>query len=276
MHFKIGNILTIFCIVSVLSNGRIYSQETTGSRSAAMGRSSVAISDFWSIVNNQSGIANLNKPSVGIYYEPRFFMSDISSKCVAGFIPIKHIVVGASYEHFGYEMYNRQKIGLVIAKGFGEHLSFGLQLDYISTNIGNNYGSSNAITFEAGIQSTLNKTIKVGAWVYNPINSFLSKQNKERLVTIIRVGISWKLSDDILLVMETEKNTRIHQLIIKTGFEYNISEQYFFRAGFSTHKEIFSFGIGIIIKKFSFNMSSIMHESMGFYPQTSLVFSPSN
>ncbi|MDG2080269.1 MAG: hypothetical protein P8J47_00620 [Bacteroidales bacterium] len=276
MYLRIGNILTIFFIASAVSNGFLYSQETIGSRSAAMGRSSVAISDFWSITNNQSGIANFNKPAVGIYYEPRFLISEISIKSMAGFIPIKHFVVGASYEHFGYEIYNRQKIGLAIARCFGEHFSFGLQLDYITTNIGNNYGSNNSITFEAGVQSAISKTIKIGAWVYNPINMFLSKQNKERLITIIRLGMSWQLSNDLLSVLEIEKNTHFNHIIIKTGIEYNIREHYFFRMGFSTHKEIFSFGIGITFAKFSFSMSSVMHESMGFYPQTSLVFNPWN
>ena len=243
-----------------------------GSRSAGMGRSSVAIVDFWSAMNNQAGIALTTKPSVGIFYENRFLINELSTKSIAGIVPTKYGVFAATYNNFGYNKYNEQKIGLAYARSFGKYLRIGLQLDYLVIVQGNNYGNKNNITFEIGLQSDVSEKVTLGAWVYNPIMVKIANFDNEKTPAILRFGFTWHISDNFLTTLEAEKNTSIKPIVIRGGVEYSIQSKYFFRTGFSTNNEIFSFGMGLYIKHLTFDISAIMHETLGFSPQTSLIF----
>ncbi len=243
-----------------------------GSRSAGIGRSSVAITDFWGAMNNQAGIALYKKPAVGIYYESRFLLSELSTKSVAGILPTKYGVFAATYNHFGYSLYNSQKIGVAYARAFGSKLRIGLQLDYLQTTLGNNYGNKGNVTFELGIQTDINDKITIGAWVFNPIMVKLAEYDDEKLPAVFRVGFAWNISEGFLATVEAEKSTAINPVMFRGGLEYELNGKFFFRTGFSTRKEIFSFGFGLKLKHLVFDISAIMHESMGFSPQTSLIF----
>ncbi len=243
-----------------------------GSRSAGMGRSSVAITDFWSAMNNQAGIALYKKPAVGIYYENRFLLNKLSNKSIAGIIPTKYGVFAATYNHFGYNLYSNQKVGIAYARAFGENFRVGLQLDYLHTSLGNNYGAKGNLTFEIGVQTDVNKHITIGAWVFNPIMVQLANYDNEKLPAIYRLGFAWHISTAFLATVEVEKNTAISPIIIRGGIEYELNSKFYFRTGFSTQKEIFSFGMGINIANLKFNISAIMHESLGFSPQAALIF----
>ena len=262
--------LVVWCFpLSTIASGDIF---PIGSRSAGMGRSSVAITDFWGVMNNQAGIALFNKPMVGVYYENRFLLNQVSTKCIAGIWPLKHGVIAASYNYFGYKLYNDQKIGLTYARAFNEKFRVGLQLDYLQTTLGNNYGSKGNITFELGIQSDVSEQITIGAWVFNPIMVKLAEYDNEKLPAVLRLGFVWHISDVFLATIEAEKNTAVNPITFRGGLEYDIKSRFFIRTGFSTNKEIFSFGFGLYIKHITFNMSAIMHESLGFSPQASLIF----
>lgn len=267
-------ILAVFLVIITspvisLSTGNL---SPIGSRSAGMGRSSVAITDFWGAMNNQAGIALFDKPAVGIYYENRFLLNELSTKSIAGILPTKYGVIAVTYNHFGYSLYNNQKVGLAYARAFGNNLRIGLQLDYLQTILGNNYGSKGNVTFELGIQTDVNEKITIGAWVFNPIMVKLADFDDEKLPAVFRVGFAWHISDIFLATVEAEKNTAINPVMFRGGLEYELNKKFFFRTGFSTRKEIFSFGVGINLKHLIFNISAIMHESLGFSPQTSLIF----
>ncbi len=263
-------IVVVWCFhLSTIGSSGIF---PIGSRAAGMGRSTVAITDFWGIMNNQAGIALFNKPMVGVYYENRFMLNQLSTKSIAGIWPTKLGVVGASYNYFGYSLYNNQKIGLTYARAIGKKLRVGIQLDYLQTTLGNNYGSNGNVTFELGVQSDITDKITIGAWVFNPIMVKLAAFDSERLPAVFRLGFAWHISDILLATVEAEKNTVFNPITFRGGLEYELKNRFFFRTGFSTRKEIFSFGFGLYIKHLTFNISAIMHESLGFSPQSSLIF----
>ena len=243
-----------------------------GSRQAGMGRISVAITDFWNIQNNQAGIALIDKIGAGIYYENRFLVNQLSTKSIAVIVPTKIGVLGVSFNHFGYSMYNDIKIGVVYARSFGQFFRIGLQLDYLQTTLGDNYGSKSNVTFELGVQSDVTKTLTIGAWVYNPIQVKLADYNNEKIPAIFRLGLAWHVMDNFLVSVEAEKSTGIRPILVRGGLEYSIKEMFFIRGGFSTRQEIFSMGFGFNFKFLKFDISAMMHESLGFSPQASMIF----
>lgn len=243
-----------------------------GSRQAGMGRASVSLTDFWSCQNNQAGIALIDKTGAGIYYESRFSISQLSTKTVAVVVPTNIGVLGATFNHFGYELYSDMKVGIVYARSFGQYFRIGLQLDYLLTTIGDNYGTKSNITFELGIQSDVTKSLTIGAWVYNPVQVKLSDYNNEKIPAIFRLGIGWHVNENFLVTVEAEKNTNIAPIVFRGGLEYGFNNKFYIRGGFSTWQEIFSMGFGLNIKFLRFDISAVMHQSLGFSPQVSLIF----
>lgn len=242
-----------------------------GARSAGMGRVSVAMKGFWGIQNNQAAIALMDKYAVGIYYESRFGLNELSTKSAAIIAPLNFGVLGFSFNHYGYSNYNEMKIGLAYARSFAKYFRIGLQLDYLSTNIGDNYGKKNNVTFEIGIQSDITENITIGAYSFNPIMIKLSDYNKEKLASIFRLGMAYKFDDWLLASFEVEKSSNINPVLLRLGLEYNLKSKFFFRAGIASRYEIFTFGFGMKFKYFNFDIAAAMHESLGFSPQSSII-----
>ena len=253
----------------LLAGGEVY---PIGSRQAGMGRTSVALTDLWSIQNNQAGIALLDKISAGIYYESRFLNNKLSTKDLAVVVPTKIGVLGASFNYFGYELYNEMKIGLVYARSFSPYFRIGLQLDYLITSLGDNYGSTGNVTFELGIQSDVAKNLTLGAWVYNPVMVKLAEYDNEKIPAIFRLGMSWQILKGFIANVDVEKNTSISPILVRGGLEYGFNDKFFLRAGFSTQQEIFSMGFGLKIRFLVFDISAVMHQTLGFSLQSSLAF----
>ncbi|PLX00325.1 MAG: hypothetical protein C0591_01440 [Marinilabiliales bacterium] len=259
----------VFINLSIYAGGDF---PVIGSRQAGMGRSSVALTDFWNLQNNQAGVALLDKFGAGIYYESQFSMNQLSTKSAAFLAPTKIGVLGLTFNYFGYSLYNDMKIGLVYARSFGQYLRVGLQLDYIQTTLGDDYGSKGNVTFEIGLQSDITENITLGAWVYNPIQVKIADYDNEKIPAIFRFGIAWEITKGFIATVETEKNTNIQPIVIRGGLEYGLKEKFFFRGGFSTQEEILSMGFGFNLKPVRFDISAVMHESLGFSPQASLIF----
>lgn len=268
--FKIQLLISLcICFNAAKAGGET---DPIGSRQAGMGRTSVALTDFWNIQNNQAGIALIDKVSCGIFYENRFLVNEISMKSAAVVVPTKIGVLGASFNHFGYSLYNDMKIGLAYARSFSPFFRIGIQLDYLKTSLGENYGSRSNVTFEVGIQSDVTDAVTIGAYVYNPIRVKLADYNEEKVPAVFRFGIGWKVSDNLFVTVEAEKNTAVNPVILRGGIEYAIKNKFYIRGGFSTMQEIFSMGFGMKIKFLRFDISAVMHQSLGFSPQSDLVF----
>lgn len=268
LFFK--SILTII-LLALTSN--LGSQNiVTGARFAAMGGCSVSLTGLWSVLNNQAGLSQIDNTKIGINYESKFMLSELSNKSIAIVTPLKYGVIGLSYNHFGFNLFNTQRVGLSFSRSFGNKLHTGLQLDYQRTGFGNGYGNSGLITFEIGIQANISDNVILGLWVFNPVRSKIHGTN-EYLITILRFGICWYLSEYMLVTTEIEKNTDVDKFILKCGAEYNINKRYFIRAGVSSTHNIFSFGIGITIKKFTIDLSASYNNFLGFTTQSGLTFS---
>lgn len=240
-----------------------------GGRSSAMGSASVAISDFWSVHNNQAGLAGFTSTAAGIYFENQYMLKELSRKSLAFVLPSRTGVFGVSYNNFGSVLYNESKIGLAFARRFGGNFSAGIQLDYLKTHLSENYGNRSAFTFEAGLQARVNKNLVIGVHVFNPLNVKLSGITEERIPAIVRIGAGYNFSEALLLTGEIEKNIDL-KTRIKSGVEYKVVKQAFVRAGITTNPTTYSFGFGLDLKKLKIDFSSTVHQVLGYSPQLSI------
>ncbi len=267
--------LTIFLLLTCFQNivcAQYY--QTLGTRASAMGNTSTAANDLWSAVNNQAGLANIQKPEAGIYYCASALTKELSTKAICAAFPFKPGVLSISYTYSGYSLYNIQKTGITYSMSFGEKIRTGLSLDYLQTKFGNNYGKKGNTTFEFGIQADVTDDVTIAAWTFNPIMIKFDDYNEEKIPGVLRFGMLWKISDSFILIIETEKNTNIRPLIFRGGIEYSLNNRFLFRIGTSSHSDIFTFGTGIQLNVITIGISAKMHQTLGFSPQISLIATP--
>ncbi len=265
-HIKFVTFILILC-----SNHLVAQNDGIGARSIALGGFTTTLSDVWSTNNNQAGLGFNKSISGGIYYESRFLLKETGYKAGAFVLPVKTGALGLSVTSFGYELYNRTNVGLSYGQHFGEKFSAGVQLNYFNTKLSENYGQKSAFTASLGLMAKLNKELTIGVHVYNPTRSKLAEYNNERIPTIMKLGLDYKFSEKVFVALETEKDID-YDAIIKAGIEYHIIDVLYLRGGVSSNPSLTSFGLGVLLKDFKLDIASSYHQTLGFTPSISIVY----
>lgn len=242
-----------------------------GGAQTAMGGVGVAATDLWSGANNQAALGFNKQWGAGFYYENRFMTKELSLNALSLIVPTKKGSFSVNLSSFGYSKYNERKLGLAYGLPLSKLFAIGVQMDYLSTNIGNNYGSVGVFTFEIGLMAKINDEITLGAHVFNPIQSKLDDYNQEKIPTLMKIGLQWKLDKDFIAAVEAQSDID-NAIVIRGGLEYRIMDILYTRIGISNNPTIFSFGIGIQIQTFRIDFSSSMHQVLGYSPQLSLIY----
>ncbi len=264
-------IFTLIFSLVLLSGNSQYLSKNIGAKSSAMAGGGVASNDFWSSTNNQASLGYTKQWGAGFYYENSYLTKELSLNALSLVMPISKGAFAINVNRFGYSQYNESKIGIAYGMALSEKIAVGVQMDYLHTAIGNNYGSHNAITFEVGIITKLNKNISIGAHVFNPIQAKLNDYNNERIPALMKLGIEWKLADNFIAIGELQSDID-NNLVVIAGMEYRIMDILYTRMGVGSGPNIFSFGVGLDIKNFRLDFSSSMHQTLGYSPQISLYY----
>lgn len=245
-----------------------------GGRAAAMGGCSVASCDLWAIQNNPAGLTCLDKFSIGLYYENRWFLPETAYKSGAIALPTKFGCWGVSFNQFGSSKYSENKFGLAYAKAFGPYFQMGLQLDYLSIHTGNDYGRQSAITFELGIQSQVTKKLRLGTYIFNPVSLYLKQSlNQERLPLVFRFGAAYQFTKAFSGQCEVEKNTERGGISLRGGLEYEVLKSFYVRAGVQSNPGILTFGLGYTLRFLKIDAAAQLHQELGASLQVGMIFS---
>lgn len=244
-----------------------------GGRSAALGTASVTLIDLWGAFNNQASLAYVEQPEFGFYYESKFMVKEMSYKAAALTYPMKFAVLTLSADYYGFSAYNESKIALACSKVISKHVSLGVQLDYLMFRQEKDYGNMNILTMEVGLLAKLNDRLTFGSHIYNPVNARLTKNEEitngnEMVPVTFRAGVSFKVSDELLLATEIQKNQHADPSL-KVGVEYIFNKKFALRAGIIPNTSTISFGIGVPLGNLKIDISASHHQVLGFTPQAS-------
>ena len=243
-----------------------------GARSAGLANASVTFSDLWSSFHNQAGLADLKDVTAGVYFENKFLISDLSLKGLAVAIPTtKSGTFALSVTQFGGSLYSEKKAGIGYGKKLSETFSAGVQLDYLSTYIAEDYGTRNSFAVEAGFIAEPIKNLKLGAHLFNPNKAKVAEYADERIPVILRFGASYKFSEKVIISVEEEKDIDL-QSVFKAGLEYHVMEAFYLRGGIASNPSLSSFGFGLNINKFVVDFTTSWHQQLGFTPQFALSY----
>ena len=267
-RFFISGLLVLFSFTHVYAWNLL---QPIGGRTNALGKCSVALNDFWSLLNNPAGISSFNNISIGISYENRFLLKELGYKNVGLIIPLKTGTVGITASQFGYEHYNENIIGIAVARNFGPHLKIGLKLDYIYFKFSGDYDSFSSPTFELGIQYEINENLSLGTYLSNPTHFKIKSVNKDRIPTIMRLGFSYFIIDDFMITSEIEEDFE-DNFSYRFGVEYKLNFDFVIRSGFQLNPELFTFGIGYNYNWCTVDFAGQMSQDLGVSVNGSIIF----
>lgn len=241
-----------------------------GAESLALGGNVSGSQGIEGILNNQAGLSQVQGFAVIINSEQRFLLSEL----LVGSLGLAYNkpsfgTIGLLISSFGFDTYQEQKIGLAYSRQLFDNLSIGGQFDYLNTRI-DGFGSSNAITFEIGVQSQVTDQILIGAHVFSPGTVRINDTNE--IPSRFNLGIQYKPTPKFFLRAEIEKLID-RPLSIQGGVDYKIINELYLRVGTSTNPTRLSFGVAYgFSNKFQFDLSTVNHEILGLTPAASFSY----
>jgi hypothetical protein len=248
---------------------------STGARSNALGNISILHQDFWAAENNPGALGFIKQWGAGVSYKNPFLVNDLAYKSAVFSYPVSQGSFGISVGQFGYNLYNENKVGISYGQRLSKTFSLGVQLNYLSTQIGEGYGSSSALSGTIGLMALVTDELTVGAVVVNPNQAKLTTFQDERYPTLIKLGVGYEFSNKVNLMTEVVKDIDFSPQA-KVGIEYQAMDIVYFRIGYASDPSLSTFGFGLNYQDFTLDFASGFHSTLGFTPQISLSFSPSN
>jgi len=266
---KTIKIILILLLISHMSRASSENR-LAGARSNAMSNASVASFDIWGNYNNQASLAKLDKIHLGVFYENRFQLEDLSTKAIALYFPTKLGGFNLNYTQFGSDLYKECKIGLGYSKALGKHFWASVQLNQMRVELNQIYGDQTKYNFEVGLLAELFPDFYLGFHLFNPTQEkFETFYYDEAIPTIVRLGLSWHLSKITLLNSEIQKDFD-HDIRLKIGMEHQLLDNLFIRLGVSNHPNQISFGLGYQYKIMKMNIAYSKHQTLGYSPSIDL------
>lgn len=236
-----------------------------GARSSAMGDASLLNQDVWAGFNNPGALTGLDSYSVGIAWENRFLVEQLSYAAFSFAMPLNSDVISINYSRFGYSLYNENRLGLAYSKKLTDWLSMGIQFNYLSTVQPEYYGNSNILTFDIGLLANMESGLMFGAHVFNPVNIDFNGSVNRELPVAMRVGVGYWFSDDFLGSLEMESDMSDYNLL-KAGFEYRLLDHFFISAGINVKPVKGSFGIAYEWNSLRIDLAYSYHQELGNSP----------
>ncbi len=245
-----------------------------GAKSYGLGGNSIFLKEVWSTSNNPAQLPKIKGFQAGLNYGNRFALSELATKSVAVTYGKENQGFGLSFSQFGYSLYSENTLGLSYGMQLSDKFSVGIQLNYLSTQIGDDYGSKAGVSATIGLTALITQELTFAAVLINPNRLRLNDYQDERYPTLMKLGLAYTFSSKVSLMTEYVKDID-REGDLKIGVDYQFNKAFSFQTGYSTTPASFSFGFGVNYADFNIQLSSAYDQYLGFSPQISLIFNPS-
>lgn len=260
-------LISVFLILNINLSYADDGARLIGARSAALGESAIALNDFWSAINYQSGLALLDQINIGITAKNRFSIKELSAYGLAINIPTKNAGFGFSISQYGTTNYSETILGIGYGMKLGSKFVLGVQMNYIGLKQGAGYPSISTLFIEGGFQYQLNQDLNIVGHIFNP---GLSSNRTFYVAEIYQLGFSYQAHNNAVFLMSIKYHS-LQKISLHTGIEFKF-KTFRARLGYASKAETFTFGLGYYFKNLSVDISSSIHSYLGKSPQISLCY----
>ncbi|RZL46172.1 MAG: hypothetical protein EOP00_15815 [Pedobacter sp.] len=258
-------------ILLLLSINLCLAQHNLGPRLTAMGNNGAAVPDIWSVEANPSAITAIKSKTVALNYSKYLFETELSKQAIAFIIPIKNNVIGMSFQRYGITEYNEIKIGLALAKQFGDKLSIALKGNYHQIKI-TNYGATKGFSVDVGAKYNYNELLTFGLYINNPsLQKYSSKEVETTIPTVVNAGVAYQASDKMLIATTVSKDFK-GKIDVGLGIDYKLLGLLSLRGGLTAKPFKQYAGFGINYKKLTLDFAVESDPYLGYTPQIALAY----
>ena len=148
--------------------------------------------------------------------------------------------------------------------------SLGIQGGFVQAGT-KGFGSRTVGVLTLGGTAELLPKLRFGASVYNITQSRLNKETDEYLPTMLRAGLQWQPSENLYLLIETEKDVD-YPARFKWGIEYRLRHFLALRTGISTQPVNLHGGFGLKAGKFNIDYAMEHHQWIGLMHHMSIAW----
>lgn len=212
-----------------------------GARAHAMAYASSCLADEWSLFNNPAGLSGIEEAVVAVGYAKTPSLPGSDRMAVTGSVHAMQGTLSAGIFRFGDALYSEQALRV----GYGNRLgiaALGISVSLIQYSA-NGFGSLWVPGITLGGIAELTPTIKVGAYVINPNQPVISRDHGERLPTWLTAGIAITPIEQVLVVLEVEKDLE-YDATWKAAVEYRPLGRFNFRVGIALVPQHVFVGVG--------------------------------
>lgn len=268
MKYCLTLLLYFFCFNL---HAQLYS--VMGSRSSGVANASLLLTNnVYAPFTNQAGLASFDKFAACAFTHNKFLVKELATHGVAVIVPGgNNGAFSGSLLYHGYNNFNQTKAAIGYGKKLSDVISAGIQIDYISTSIAENYGNKSAITFELGFIAKVTQNLNAGAHIFNPIRAELAPYNDEKIPAVARLALSYKFNDKCTLLAQSDKDFD-HDFSFKSGIEYQIAKTFCLRAGINSKPTLLAFGLGINLGDFVIDIATDYHQVLGYSPTVGICY----
>lgn len=265
------NLLCILCL-SLAINGfsQVYPQ--IGARSAGMGGTGLTLNDVYSVYNNPGAFGAMEKTAIGLNYENRFLLKELSTQALAfGYHSENAGNFGVQFQQYGFSLYREMQGGITYGRELFDGFYGGFSINFHRIQLAENYGSRNTASGGLGIFYEATENLHFGVRVQNISRTELSEFEDERLPTRFGVGATYIFSEKVFWTLEAEKPI-LHPINVKSGLEIHPHEILYLRLGVNSYPFQSAFGFGLAFGNLQFDMSTLWHSTLGISPSAGLKY----
>jgi len=278
MHLRL--LLFLLFNLLVLGASRLHAQGNGpaghGARAVALGNASATLgNDVWAVANNAAGLGTITRPTAGAYFENRYLITSLNVAAVALALPLGIVepaaagqparaergVIGIEAQRFGGALYNEVRVGAAYGYRLGA-VTIGGRLDMLQVSF-RDLGSRRALVGSLGGQAeVVPERLTFGVYLYNLGQAKLADYQDERVPTVVRAGLAYRASKQVLVVIESEKDIE-YAAGLKAGLEYLPAPAVALRAGYASLSQQTTAGVGIKASNFQIDYAAGWHSVLG-------------
>lgn len=253
------SLLLVFWL-SLLASSMAQEPNFYGARYEAMGRSGVAVNDYWGMFYNPASMP-FSKMHLMASYQSKYTSLGINDGAFGFSFPISATALAVGVSYFGDQLLNKTKAVAAVAHNVGI-TTLGLKATYDQLKVAE-VGSQGIFYVDLGGRITIGDQVTVGMVLANLNLAKFDSLSTSLPSSMVQLGFTYHPHSKLIVAASVEKDL-INPAVLRMGFEYMISTNIVIRTGVVPTPSAGYLGLGIYWGSMKLNLTGAYQQHIGW------------